>query len=139
MSIAHERRKTSATVLPIYYSQVAGSTLPSPATAYWSAGLSIALLVSAILSPILCTISDVRRGKKPLLSAFVGVGVVATGLLVLVDSGDWLLAINVAMIQLLPVVIPYGTWLMKQRTRPAPPRGAGAQAHRDPSNPPSPL
>ncbi|MGA9531500.1 MAG: MFS transporter, partial [Anaerolineales bacterium] len=83
-----------AAVLPIYYSQVAGSTLPSPATAtaYWSAGLSIALLVSAILSPILGTISDVRRGKKPLLSVFVGIGVVATGLLVLVDSGDWLLA-----------------------------------------------
>jgi len=83
-----------AAVLPVYYSQVAGSTLPSPAvaTAYWSTGISISLLIAAIISPILGTISDVKRGKKPFLSIFVGLGVVGTGLLVLVDTGDWLLA-----------------------------------------------
>jgi UMF1 family MFS transporter len=82
-----------AAILPVYYSQVAGSTLsPAVATAYWSTGLSVALLISAVLSPILGTVSDVRRGKKPLLSIFVGIGVVATGLLVLVDTGDWMLA-----------------------------------------------
>lgn len=83
-----------AAVLPIYYSQVAGATLPSPAVAtqYWSAGLSIALLISAVMSPILGTVSDVMRGKKPFLSVFVAVGVIGTGLLVLVESGDWLLA-----------------------------------------------
>jgi UMF1 family MFS transporter len=83
-----------AAVLPIYYSQVAGSTLPSPAvaTAYWARGLSLSLFISALLSPILGTISDVMRGKKRFLSIFVGMGVLATGLLVLVESGDWLLA-----------------------------------------------
>ncbi len=83
-----------AAVLPIYYSQVAGDTLASAsiATAYWTAGLSIALFIVAIISPILGTISDIRRGKKKLLSLSIGVGVVATGLLVLVGSGDWLLA-----------------------------------------------
>lgn len=83
-----------AAVLPVYYSQVAGATLPSAATAtaYWSAGLSISLFVVAILSPILGTISDVMRGKKKFLSIFFGLGVVGTGLLVLVDTGDWLLA-----------------------------------------------
>lgn len=83
-----------AAVLPIYYSQVAGSTLPSPAvaTAYWTTGVSISLLISAILSPILGTVSDVMRGKKPFLSVFIGIGIVGTGLLVLVDTGDWLLA-----------------------------------------------
>ena len=61
-----------AAVLPVYYSQVAGSTLASPAiaTAYWSTGLSISLLIVAILSPILGTISDVMRGKKKFLSIF---------------------------------------------------------------------
>ena len=83
-----------AAVLPIYYSQVAGDTLPSAAvaTAYWTAGLSIALFIVAIISPILGTISDIRRGKTRFLSISVGFGVVATGLLVLVGSGDWLLA-----------------------------------------------
>lgn len=83
-----------AAVLPVYYSQVAGGNLPSAAvaTSYWSAGLSISLLIIAIVSPILGTISDVMRGKKVFLSVFVGVGVVSTGLLVLVTTGDWLLA-----------------------------------------------
>jgi UMF1 family MFS transporter len=83
-----------AAVLPIYYSQVAGATLPSEAraTAYWSLGLSISLFIVAILSPILGTISDVMRGKKRFLSVFASLGIVGTGLLVLVDTGDWLLA-----------------------------------------------
>jgi UMF1 family MFS transporter len=83
-----------AAVLPVYYSRVAGETLASPAaaTAFWTAGLSIALFLVAIISPILGTISDVRRGKKPLLAGFAGLGIVSTGLLVLVGSGDWLLA-----------------------------------------------
>lgn len=83
-----------AAVLPVYYSQVAGATLPSEAmaTAYWSIGLSFSLFITAILSPILGTITDVMRGKKRFLSIFTGAGVIATGLLVLVDTGDWLLA-----------------------------------------------
>ena len=83
-----------AAVLPVYYSQVAAATLSSPAmaTAYWSTGLSVALLITAILSPILGTISDVMRGKKRFLAIFVGLGVLATGLLVLIKRGDWLLA-----------------------------------------------
>lgn len=83
-----------AAVLPIYYSQEAGATLPSPAvaTAYWSNGLSLSLFIAAIISPILGTISDVMRGKKLLLSIFFGLGVITTGLLVLVNTGDWMLA-----------------------------------------------
>ncbi len=83
-----------AAVLPVYYSQVAGATLPSEAraTAYWSTGISLSLLVAAVLSPVLGTVSDVVRGKKRFLALFVGLGVVGTGLLVLVDTGDWLLA-----------------------------------------------
>jgi len=83
-----------AAVLPIYYSQVAGATLPSEAvaTAYWGVGLSLSLLIVAVLAPILGTISDVMRGKKRFLAIFVGLGVAGTGLLVLVSTGDWLLA-----------------------------------------------
>ncbi len=83
-----------AAVLPIYYSQVAGATLPSAsvATAYWSTGLSISLFIVAIISPLLGTISDVMRGKKRFLAIFFGMGTIATGLLVLVNTGDWILA-----------------------------------------------
>ncbi|MCK6579261.1 MAG: MFS transporter [Anaerolineae bacterium] len=83
-----------AAVLPVYFSQVAGATLPNEATAtaYWSLNLSISLFVTAILAPILGTISDVSRGKKKFLAFFTGAGVIATGLLVLVGTGDWVLA-----------------------------------------------
>ncbi|HSO27064.1 MAG TPA: hypothetical protein VLS48_03275 [Anaerolineales bacterium] len=52
-----------AAVLPVYFSQVAGATLPSAAiaTAYWSTGLSLSLFIIALFSPILGTISDVKR------------------------------------------------------------------------------
>ncbi|MBN1566104.1 MAG: MFS transporter, partial [Anaerolineae bacterium] len=83
-----------AAVLPAYYSSVAGATLPTEATAtgYWSLSLAISLFIVALLSPILGTISDVVRGKKKFLSLFAGIGVIGTGLLVLVGTGDWLLA-----------------------------------------------
>ncbi|WP_119065128.1 MFS transporter [Aggregatilinea lenta] len=83
-----------AAVLPAYYSSVAGANLPSEATAtgYWSLTLAIGLFIVAIISPILGTVSDIVRGKKKFLSLFVGIGVVGTGLLVFVGTGDWLLA-----------------------------------------------
>jgi len=83
-----------AAVLPVYYSQVAGSTLGSPAkaTQYWTITLSISLVIVAVLSPILGTVSDILRAKKAFLAMFVAVGTMGIGLLVLVDSGDWLLA-----------------------------------------------
>ncbi len=83
-----------AAVLPVYYSSVAGANLPSEAkaTQYWAIGLSISVFIIAILSPILGTISDIKRGKKKFLAVFVALGVIGTGLLVLVDTGDWMLA-----------------------------------------------
>ena len=83
-----------AAVLPIYFSQVAGATLPSAtvATAYWSTGLSLSLFLIAVISPVLGTISDLMRGKKRFLSLFAGIGIVSTSLLVLVGTGDWILA-----------------------------------------------
>ncbi len=89
-----------AAVLPVYYSQVAGATLPSEATAtaYWSLGLTVSLLIVAILSPILGTISDVVRSKKRFLALFAGIGIIGTALLVLVSTGDWLLASILAVL-----------------------------------------
>ncbi len=83
-----------ASLLPIYYSTVAGSALPSEATAtaYWSLTISFSLFVLAILSPILGVISDVMRSKKRFLALFIGGGVLGAGLLIFVSTGDWLLA-----------------------------------------------
>lgn len=89
-----------AAVLPVYFSQVAGATLPSPtrATTLWSTGLSISLLIVAILSPILGTVSDVMRGKKRFLAIFAGLGILSTAMLVFVGTGDWVLASILAIL-----------------------------------------
>jgi UMF1 family MFS transporter len=81
-------------VLPIYFSQVAASTLPSAAraTATWNLWGSISLLAIGILSPILGTMADLLRGKKRFLAFFVGVGVITTALMVFINTGDWVLA-----------------------------------------------
>lgn len=83
-----------AAVLPAYYSAVAGSTLSSAATAtqYWSMTNVVSMLIVALISPILGTVSDIMRGKKKFLSFFVMLGVIGTGLMVFVDTGDWMLA-----------------------------------------------
>ena len=81
-------------LLPVYYSSVAGSVLPSEATAtaYWSLTISLSLFILALLSPILGAVSDVMRSKKRFLAIFIGIGVVGAGLLVFVSTGDWLMA-----------------------------------------------
>ena len=83
-----------AAVLPTYYSQVAGANLASPAraTAYWSAGLSISLLIIAVAAPILGALSDVVRIKKGMLGIFMVIGTIATASLALISTGDWFLA-----------------------------------------------
>lgn len=83
-----------AAFLPVYYSDVAGATLPSraTATAYWSLTLSVSIFIVAMISPILGTVADVMRGKKRFLAIFVLIGIIGAGLLVFVGTGDWLLA-----------------------------------------------
>jgi UMF1 family MFS transporter len=89
-----------AAVLPIYFSQVAGATLPSETTAtgYFGIASSIALLIAAVLSPILGTISDVMQGKKQFLTIFAVIGIFASAALALTSTGDWLLVLIIFVI-----------------------------------------
>jgi MFS transporter, UMF1 family len=82
-----------AAVLPVYYSSVAAANLPpNVATAYWGYTTSIALLVTAILSPILGAVADFQGAKKRYLMIFMLIGVTGTSLLYLVRTGDWMMA-----------------------------------------------
>ncbi len=83
-----------AAVLPVYFEQVVAAGLPgNTATVYWGYTNAIALLIAAVLAPILGSIADYTGGKKRLLTIFAVIGIVATALMVLVDTGDWLLAL----------------------------------------------
>ncbi|RME88799.1 MAG: MFS transporter, partial [Anaerolineae bacterium] len=82
-----------AAVLPVYYEKVAGANLPgNRATVYWGYTASIALLLIAILSPILGAMADFRGAKKRYLTAFALLGIFGTALLYFVQTGDWLMA-----------------------------------------------
>ncbi|MFA9409236.1 MAG: MFS transporter [Candidatus Dadabacteria bacterium] len=82
-----------ATILPIYYSRVAGATLPgNTATAYWGYTAAAALLITALLAPIMGAVADYSGSKKKLLMTFAGIGIFATALLYFVTTGDWLMA-----------------------------------------------
>ena len=83
-----------AAVFPVYYSTVAGASLPTAATAtqYYSLTLSGSVLVLAVISPLLGTFADVTAAKVRLLAISAVIGIAATALLFSVGEGDWLLA-----------------------------------------------
>ena len=82
-----------AAVLPVYYSSVASANISaSDATANWAFTTTIALVIVALLSPILGAMADFSGAKKRYFSIFVGLGVTGTALLILISEGDWMLA-----------------------------------------------
>lgn len=82
-----------AAILPVYYHQVAAANLPSDdAVAYWAYTAGVALVLVALLSPIMGAIADVRPRKKAFLTGFALMGIAGTALLYFVGTGDWLQA-----------------------------------------------
>ena len=82
-----------AAVLPIYYVQVAGSTLESNvALSYWAYTAATALLIIVVASPVLGAIADYMGAKKAFLGGFMALGVAATLGLSFVGDGQWVLA-----------------------------------------------
>jgi len=82
-----------AAVLPTFYSEVAGASLkPVQASSYWGYTNTIAMLLVAVAAPILGAMADHSGAKKRFLSSFASLGILFTALLVLVSTGDWLIA-----------------------------------------------
>ena len=80
-------------VLPVYWSSVAAVSLTGPvASAYWGYTNSIALILVALMSPVLGAMADFLGAKKKFLAGFMLVGVLATAALYFVGEGEWKLA-----------------------------------------------
>jgi MFS transporter, UMF1 family len=76
-------------VFPIYFVKVAGAGIAeSGATQRLATINSIALLIIALVSPLLGAVSDYRAAKKRFTAIFMGLGVVACCGLFLVGPGD---------------------------------------------------
>ena len=83
-----------AAVFPIYYQKVAAAELP-PATAMsrYAWATTIAILIVAIVAPVLGAIADVTAIKKRLLGIFLGIGALSTAAMFWIGRGDWPLAL----------------------------------------------
>ncbi|WP_430787865.1 MFS transporter [Virgibacillus flavescens] len=82
-----------AAVLPVFYYDVAAAGLDdSLATSYWGYSQSIAVLIVAILAPLLGAISDYSASKKKFLRFFAFMGMIASILLGFIGEGDYMFA-----------------------------------------------
>src|SRR5699024_6057885 len=82
-----------AAVLPVFYYDVAAVGLEENlAESYWGYSQSIAVLIVAILAPILGAISDYSAAKKKFLRFFAFMGMIASILLAFVEEGQYIFA-----------------------------------------------
>ncbi len=82
-----------AAVFPVYYEGVAGAGLPKgEATQRFAASTTVAMVIIAVLAPVLGTMTDYRPIKKRLLGGFLTLGVLSVAAMFFIERGDWLLA-----------------------------------------------
>src|SRR6476620_8760435 len=83
-----------AAVFPIYFHRVAAADLPpAVATSRFAWATTIAILIVALIAPLLGAIADFAAVKKKLLAVFLGIGVTATIAMYWIERGDWQLAL----------------------------------------------
>src|SRR5262245_4427132 len=88
-----------AVVFPIYFQKVAAADLAGPvATSRFAWATTGAILIVAIVAPILGSVADRTPIKKKLLAVFLGMGVTATAAMYFIGRGDWLFALTLFMI-----------------------------------------
>ena len=71
----------------VYFKKVVAQGLPV-GDLYWSIGTSLAMIITAIISPILGAIADYSSGKKRFLLFFTLLCIIGTSLLMFVGSGN---------------------------------------------------
>jgi UMF1 family MFS transporter len=88
-----------AAVFPIYFFKVVAAGLPeAEATSRFAWSTTIAILIVAIVAPLLGAIADYAGTKKKMLAVFLGIGVASTTGMYWIEQGDWLLALTLFVI-----------------------------------------
>jgi MFS transporter, UMF1 family len=83
-----------AAVFPIYYQSVAAADLPgTTALRNFSLATTLGIVLVAVVAPVMGAITDRAAIKKPLLAAFAALGIAGSGLLFLVQEGNWLMGL----------------------------------------------
>ena len=83
-----------AAIFPIYFQKVAAADMPGPvATSRFAWATTLAILIVAIIAPLLGAVADYAAAKKRLLAVFLAIGAIATAAMFFITRGDWQLAL----------------------------------------------
>ena len=83
-----------AAVFPIFFQKVAAAGMPGPvATGRFAWASTWAILIVAVIAPLLGAVADRAPVKKQFLAVFLAIGAVATALMFFITSGAWLFAL----------------------------------------------
>jgi UMF1 family MFS transporter len=83
-----------AAIFPIYFQKVSAAGLTGPeATGRFAWATTIAIVIVAIVAPLLGAVADRTPIKKRLLAVFLGMGAAATAAMFFLSRGDWQLAL----------------------------------------------
>ncbi len=88
-----------AVLFPIYFHNVIAADLTgSVATSRFAWATTIAILIVALVAPLLGAIADYAAMKKKMLAAFLTIGVLSTIAMFWIRPGDWLFALTLFVI-----------------------------------------
>jgi UMF1 family MFS transporter len=88
-----------AAVFPIYFQRVAAADLSGTvATERFAWATTIAILIVAVIAPLLGAVADYAAVKKKFLALFLTVGALATGAMYFIGRGDWLMALTLFVV-----------------------------------------
>jgi MFS transporter, UMF1 family len=83
-------------IFPVYFISVVASDLPkNVANARYAWATTSAMVVVAVISPVLGAIADYAGAKKKMMAAFIGLGVPATAAMFFVYRGQWVFGVTV--------------------------------------------
>jgi MFS transporter, UMF1 family len=81
-------------VFPIYYGKVAcaGAMDDAESTRWFSLSTTVAMILIALIAPVLGTIADFSGVKKRMLASFLTLGIASVAGMFFIYSGQWILA-----------------------------------------------
>lgn len=81
-------------IFPIYYGRVASAGIPSETSEFrYSMATAGAMIVIAILAPILGALADFSAIKKRMIAVFLSLGVLSVAMMFFIQQGNWMLAL----------------------------------------------
>lgn len=86
-------------IFPIYFGRVASAGIPSQTSEFrFSMATTGAMIVIAILAPILGALADFSAIKKRMIAIFLSLGVLSVAMMFFIQRGNWMLALALFVI-----------------------------------------